>query len=257
MRLEVRPGKRAEWGTGVLNGLQAISDWFFGLQIYLPIAEVSLNIVVLLAIGGGVGLLSGLFGVGGGFLMTPLLIFIGVPPAVAVATQSNQVVAASVSGVLAHWSRGNVDFKMGGVLLGGGLLGSSVGVLIFSLLKRFGQIDLVIAKFTPATGVMPGQTITYNINVQNTGASVTGATIADVIPAELENVQWTSTAQGGATGNTVSGTGNINETVDMPAGSTIVYVVTASVRNDATGTVTNTATISPPQGLNDADPLEN
>jgi uncharacterized membrane protein YfcA len=132
-------------GTGVLNGLQAISDWFFGLQIYLPIAEVSLNIVVLLAIGGGVGLLSGLFGVGGGFLMTPLLIFIGVPPAVAVATQSNQVVAASVSGVLAHWSRDNVDFKMGSVLLGGGILGSSFGVLIFSLLKRFGQIDLVIA----------------------------------------------------------------------------------------------------------------
>jgi uncharacterized protein len=145
VRLKVLWKRRAEWGTGVLNGLQAISDWFFGLQIYLPIAEVSLNIVVLLAIGGGVGLLSGLFGVGGGFLMTPLLIFIGVPPAVAVATQSNQVVAASVSGVLAHWSRDNVDFKMGGVLLGGGILGSSFGVLIFSLLRHFGQIDLVIA----------------------------------------------------------------------------------------------------------------
>ncbi|MES1150462.1 MAG: sulfite exporter TauE/SafE family protein, partial [Dongia sp.] len=119
--------------------------WFFSLQIYLPIAEVSLNVVVLLAIGGGVGLLSGLFGVGGGFLMTPLLIFIGVPPAVAVATQSNQVVAASVSGVLAHWSRGNVDFKMGGVLLGGGVLGSSLGVVAFGVLRHFGQIDLVIA----------------------------------------------------------------------------------------------------------------
>ena len=128
-----------------MNAFQALSDWFFSLQIYLPIAEVSLNVVVLLAIGGGVGLLSGLFGVGGGFLMTPLLIFIGVPPAVAVATQSNQVVAASVSGVLAHWSRDNVDFKMGGVLLAGGVLGSSLGVIAFSLLKRFGQIDLVIA----------------------------------------------------------------------------------------------------------------
>ena len=128
-----------------MNAFQALSDWFFSLQIYLPIAEVSLNVVVLLAIGGGVGLLSGLFGVGGGFLMTPLLIFIGVPPAVAVATQSNQVVAASVSGVLAHWSRDNVDFKMGGVLLIGGVLGSSLGVLVFGLLKRFGQIDLVIA----------------------------------------------------------------------------------------------------------------
>jgi len=128
-----------------LNAFQALSDWFFSLQIYLPIAEVSLNVVVLLAIGGGVGLLSGLFGVGGGFLMTPLLIFIGVPPAVAVATQSNQVVAASVSGVLAHWSRGNVDFKMGGVLLGGGVLGSSLGVVVFGVLRHFGQIDLVIA----------------------------------------------------------------------------------------------------------------
>ncbi|HVO01853.1 MAG TPA: sulfite exporter TauE/SafE family protein [Candidatus Cybelea sp.] len=128
-----------------MSGLQAISDWFFSLQIYLPIAEVSLNVVVLLAIGGAVGLLSGLFGVGGGFLMTPLLIFIGVPPAVAVATQSNQVVAASVSGVLAHWSRDNVDFKMGFVLLGGGILGSSLGVLLFSLLRHIGQIDLVIA----------------------------------------------------------------------------------------------------------------
>jgi uncharacterized membrane protein YfcA len=128
-----------------LNAFQALSDWFFSLQIYLPIAEVSLNVVVLLAIGGGVGLLSGLFGVGGGFLMTPLLIFIGVPPAIAVATQSNQVVAASVSGVLAHWSRGNVDFKMGGVLLGGGVLGSSLGVVVFGVLRHFGQIDLVIA----------------------------------------------------------------------------------------------------------------
>jgi uncharacterized membrane protein YfcA len=128
-----------------LNAFQALSDWFFSLQIYLPIAEVSLNVVVLLAIGGGVGLLSGLFGVGGGFLMTPLLIFIGVPPAVAVATQSNQVVAASVSGVLAHWSRDNVDFKMGGVLLAGGVLGSSLGVVAFGILRHFGQIDLVIA----------------------------------------------------------------------------------------------------------------
>jgi Predicted permeases len=85
------------------------------MQIYLPIAELSVNLFLLLGIGGGVGFLSGLFGVGGGFLMTPLLIFIGIPPAVAVATQANQVVASSVSGVLAHWSRDNVDFKMGAV----------------------------------------------------------------------------------------------------------------------------------------------
>ncbi len=117
------------------------------MQIYLPIAELSVNIFLLLGIGGGVGFLSGLFGVGGGFLMTPLLIFIGVPPAVAVATQSNQVVASSVSGVLAHWSRDNVDFKMGFVLLVGGVLGSTVGVGLFSLLSHFGQVDLVISLF--------------------------------------------------------------------------------------------------------------
>jgi uncharacterized protein len=117
------------------------------MQIYLPIAELSVNLFLLLGIGGGIGFLSGLFGVGGGFLMTPLLIFIGVPPAVAVATQSNQVVASSVSGVLAHWSRDNVDFKMGFVLLAGGVLGSTVGVGLFSLLSHFGQVDLVISLF--------------------------------------------------------------------------------------------------------------
>jgi uncharacterized membrane protein YfcA len=117
------------------------------MQVYLPIAELSVNLFLLLGIGGGVGLLSGLFGIGGGFLMTPLLIFIGVPPAVAVATQANQVVASSVSGVLAHWSRGNVDFRMGLVLLAGGFVGSTVGVGLFSLLRHFGQVDLVINLF--------------------------------------------------------------------------------------------------------------
>jgi uncharacterized membrane protein YfcA len=128
-----------------LNAFQAISDWFLGLRIYLPIAEISLNAVGLLAIGGLAGLVSGLFGVGGGFLLTPLLIFIGVPPAVAVASQSNQVVASSVSGVLAHWARDSVDFKMGAVMLAGGMVGSSLGVAIFTLMKRFGQVDLFIA----------------------------------------------------------------------------------------------------------------
>src|SRR5215475_6148204 len=117
------------------------------MQVYLPIAELSVNLFLLLGIGGGVGFLSGLFGVGGGFLMTPLLIFIGIPPTVAVATQANQVVASSVSGVLAHWSRDNVDFKMGFVLLAGGVLGSTVGVGLFSLLSHFGQVDLVISLF--------------------------------------------------------------------------------------------------------------
>ena len=114
------------------------------MYIYLPIAEVSLHIAVVIGLGGGVGFLSGLFGVGGGFLMTPLLIFLGVPSAVAVATEANQIVASSVSGVLAHWRRGNVDFKMGGVLLAGGVFGSSLGVFLFALLQKIGQIDLVI-----------------------------------------------------------------------------------------------------------------
>jgi hypothetical protein len=114
------------------------------MQIYLPIAEISLNILLLLGIGGAVGFLSGMFGVGGGFLLTPVLIFIGVPPAIAVATQANQVAGSSVSGVLAHWSKNNVDFKMGFVLVAGGFIGSTVGVVIFGILQRLDQIDLVI-----------------------------------------------------------------------------------------------------------------
>jgi len=114
------------------------------MQIYLPIAELSVNFILFLAMGGAVGFLSGLFGVGGGFLMTPLLIFAGIPSAVAVATEANQIVASSVSGALAHWRRGNVDIKMGVVLLIGGFIGSSLGVGLFSVLRGLGQIDLVI-----------------------------------------------------------------------------------------------------------------
>jgi len=115
------------------------------MNIYLPIAEVSVNAFLLLGLGGGVGLLSGLFGVGGGFLMTPLLIFIGIPPAVAVATEANQIVASSFSGVLAHWRRKTVDFKMGLVLLAGGLAGSAVGVQLFAVLRRLGQVELLVS----------------------------------------------------------------------------------------------------------------
>tara|TARA_B100000959_G_scaffold283755_1_gene353455 strand:- start:2934 stop:3857 length:924 start_codon:yes stop_codon:yes gene_type:complete len=114
------------------------------MQIYLPIAELSVNAFIFLGMGAGVGVLSGLFGVGGGFLMTPLLIFAGIPPAVAVATEANQIVASSVSGALAHWRRGNVDLKMGIVLLLGGIIGSTLGVWVFGLLQGLGQIDLVI-----------------------------------------------------------------------------------------------------------------
>tara|TARA_R110000772_G_scaffold267933_1_gene393154 strand:+ start:2360 stop:3274 length:915 start_codon:yes stop_codon:yes gene_type:complete len=114
------------------------------LDIYMPIAEMSVNVPLILAVGAGVGLLSGLFGVGGGFLMTPLLFFIGIPSAVAVATGASLIVAASISGVLAHWKRGNVDFRMGGFLLVGGVIGSSVGVWLFTVLREQGHIDLVI-----------------------------------------------------------------------------------------------------------------
>ncbi|HTS92812.1 MAG TPA: sulfite exporter TauE/SafE family protein [Stellaceae bacterium] len=114
------------------------------MDIYLPIAELSVDVIVLLGLGGLVGVLSGIFGVGGGFLLTPLLIFIGIPPAVAVASSANQLVGASVSGVIAHWRRGNVDFHMGAVLLIGGFLGSGFGVWLFALLRRVGQVELVV-----------------------------------------------------------------------------------------------------------------
>lgn len=115
------------------------------MQVYLPIAEMTVDVFVVLGMGGLVGFLSGLFGVGGGFLMTPMLIFIGVPPAVAVSTQANQLVAASLSGVLAHWRRDNVDVKLGLVMLAGGVLGTILGVWLFSLLRRMGQIDIAIS----------------------------------------------------------------------------------------------------------------
>ncbi|WP_417723524.1 sulfite exporter TauE/SafE family protein [Salipiger sp.] len=114
------------------------------MQIYLPIAEVSVNVFLLFGVGGIVGILSGMFGVGGGFLITPLLFFMGIPPAVAVATGANQIVASSVSAVLAHLKRKTVDLRMGGVLLAGGLVGSALGVWVFNLLKSVGQVDLLV-----------------------------------------------------------------------------------------------------------------
>ena len=113
--------------------------------MYLPIAEVSVNILILFGMGGMVGILSGMFGVGGGFLMTPLLIFYGIPPIVAVATEANQIVASSISGAYAHWRRAAVDIKMGTILLIGGIIGSLFGIRLFVLLKNLGQIDLIIS----------------------------------------------------------------------------------------------------------------
>jgi len=117
------------------------------MQVYLPLAEMSVDVLLVVGIGLAVGLLSGLFGVGGGFLMTPLLIFIGIPSAVAVATSANQTMGASISGLIAHWRRGNVDAKMGAVLTAAGLAGSALGVQIFVLVRSLGQLDLVVALF--------------------------------------------------------------------------------------------------------------
>ncbi|MBY8917146.1 sulfite exporter TauE/SafE family protein [Nitratireductor rhodophyticola] len=115
------------------------------MGIYLPIAEMSVNVFVLLAMGGAVGFLSGMFGVGGGFLITPLLIFYNIPPAIAVATGANQVIASSFSGALAHFKRKSLDLKLGTVLLAGGIVGASLGVSVFAYLRRLGQLDLIVS----------------------------------------------------------------------------------------------------------------
>ena len=115
------------------------------MTIYLPIAELSVNVFIILGMGAAVGFLSGMFGVGGGFLITPLLIFYNIPPVVAVATGANQVVASSVSGAISHFRRGTLDMKLGTVLLIGGLVGATIGVYIFSWLRRQGQLDLIIS----------------------------------------------------------------------------------------------------------------
>ena len=115
------------------------------LQIYLPVAEMSVNLLVMLGLGAAVGFLSGMFGVGGGFLLTPLLMFSGIPPAIAVATGANQIVASSVSGTLVQWRRGNVDLRMGAILIAGGLVGAIAGVLLVRVLSEVGHADVFIS----------------------------------------------------------------------------------------------------------------
>ena len=117
------------------------------MQVYLPIAEMSVDALLLVGIGFGVGWLSGLFGVGGGFLLTPLLILVGIPSPVAVASGANQTLGASVSGLIAQWQRGTVDARMGSVLMLGGFAGSAAGVQLFALLRRVGQVDLAVSLF--------------------------------------------------------------------------------------------------------------
>ena len=115
------------------------------MQVYLPIAELTVNVFIILGMGGAVGFLSGLFGVGGGFLLTPLLIFSGIPPAVAVATASAQVVASSSSAAVIYWRRRQLDIKLAVVLLIGGVAGTGFGVALFTVLRRIGQLDLVVS----------------------------------------------------------------------------------------------------------------
>lgn len=114
------------------------------MQIYLPIAEIAVNMLVILGMGAAVGFLSGMFGVGGGFLLTPLLVFSGIPPAVAVGTVTSQIVASSASGALAYWRRRAIDWKLAGFLLLAGIVGSVFGVGVFRLLQTLGQLDLVV-----------------------------------------------------------------------------------------------------------------
>src|SRR5580698_6077917 len=115
------------------------------MEIYLPIAEMSVHWIVILGMGFSVGFLSGLFGVGGGFLMTPLLVFYGIPSSVAVGTTLSHITASSISGALAQWRKQAIDFKMAGVMLLGGLVGTVAGVWVFALMRRQGQMDLVVS----------------------------------------------------------------------------------------------------------------
>jgi len=146
-------------------------------MIYLPIAEVSVNAFLLLGLGGLVGILSGMFGVGGGFLMTPLLFFIGIPPAVAVATEANQIVASSFSGVLAHLKRKTVDLKMGFVLLIGGLIGAAAGVQVFAALTAIGQVDLLVRLcYVVFLGIIGGLMFFESLNAIRRARATPGGT---------------------------------------------------------------------------------
>ena len=141
------------------------------MTIYLPIAELSVNIFIILGMGAAVGFLSGMFGVGGGFLITPLLIFYNIPPVVAVATGANQVVASSISGAITHFRRGTLDVKLGSVLLVGGLSGATVGIWIFSLLRAIGQLDLFISLlYVVFLGTVGGLMLLESVNAMRRAA---------------------------------------------------------------------------------------
>jgi uncharacterized membrane protein YfcA len=155
------------------------------MDIYLPIAELAVPWILPILVGGLVGALSGLFGVGGGFIMNPLLIMMGVPPAVAVSTGALQIFAASVSGSFAHWRRGTVDWAMAGCMIGGGLLGALAGNRAFVLLRAIGQIDLVIAlSYAILLGSMGGLMVTES------GRMILRARAGAAVRAKLHPHTW-------------------------------------------------------------------
>ena len=163
------------------------------VTIYLPIAEMSVNVWVLFAMGAGVGFLSGMFGVGGGFLMTPLLIFYGIPPAVAVPTEANQIVASSFSGVLVHLRRQTVDFKLGLMLLAGGIAGSGVGTALFSALRALGQLDLIVSLlYVVFLGTIGALMLIESLNAirRAHGTAADGPTIVQSAEARARPGNW-------------------------------------------------------------------
>jgi hypothetical protein len=148
------------------------------MQVYLPIAELSLNVVLLLLMGFAIGFLSGMFGVGGGFILTPLLIFLGVPPAVAVGTSASQVVGASVSGAIGHWRRNNVDFQMGIWLIAGGFAGALVGVRVLAFMIAHGQLEPFVAvSYVLLLGVVGALMLIESVRVLRTAAAKTGTSM--------------------------------------------------------------------------------
>ncbi len=138
------------------------------MQIYLPIADLPVNVFLILGLGLAVGFLSGMFGIGGGFLMTPLLIFIGISPAVVVASVSPQIAASLFTGFLTHWRRGTLDFMLGGMLLIGGVIGTALGVWLFTLLRSVDQLDLLISlSYVTLLGVIGVLMVTEGLRAIN------------------------------------------------------------------------------------------
>jgi uncharacterized membrane protein YfcA len=146
------------------------------MQIYLPIAELSLNVFLLLGMGFAIGFLSGMFGIGGGFILTPMLIFLGVPPAVAVGTGASQVVAASVSSATGHWRRKNVDLQMGAVLIMGGFVGAALGVQLLGYLRALGQLELIVTlAYVVLLGVVGGLMLVESLRTMRAAPAKGGA----------------------------------------------------------------------------------